>query len=78
VSRDRDLLLACSEYFKQRAVDAHAEGMNLTRRAAKLESMARLLPDEKVGALVDALDRAGLLIVVLEGPHSVNAKGGTS
>ena len=78
MSRDRDLIRAISEVFKEASIDAHASGMSLCRRSARLEQLSRMLSDKKCTALVRALIREGLVTMAPDGETKINSLGGKS
>lgn len=65
----RTQLRALALELHERAADAHAEGMALSRRSARIEQLADVCSDEQAVKFRDQLVDEGLLIV-LELPAS--------
>jgi hypothetical protein len=68
----RDQLRLCSLEIYAKAVDKHAEGIALTRRATRIEQLAEVASDELAVQFLDALIGEGLIAP----PTTINAAGG--
>lgn len=73
---DRRILAAIVKALEGKAADAHALGMTLTRRAARVEQLAKMSTDAQCTGLVDALIGGGCVSVHSTDIKAVNSSGG--
>jgi hypothetical protein len=77
VTRARALLQQAAEALTQEAIDKCAEGMALTRRAARLEQLARMSDDPQCERLLAACVKGGLIVIdPATSAAKINSNGG--
>lgn len=70
----RERIKAAAVDLLEKASDAHAAGMVLAQRSARVAQLGRILTDEGAETLADAIDREGLSSLT---DSKLNSMGGS-